>query len=93
MPSKNCPSCGFQFSATDFLKITSFHFRCPEYQSGLKTDLRLFILAAIIVAPILAFPISWAIKNPWMWLAVLGAMGLSFFVYYLLFSVKAEQPK
>jgi|GEM_PF-5629116 len=93
MISKKCPSCGHTISLRNFLGITSMRFSCPKCGSGLRADIRWFVLAVLIVAPILALPISVACKNPLMWFGVLGAMVLSFFVYYLFFSVKGENAK
>jgi len=76
-----------------FLTITSIRFKCPGCNAILWLDLNKSIWAIVIVALIMAFPISNAIKNPIWWFGVLGAMVISFFVHYWFFSVKGKNEK
>ncbi len=49
--------------------------------------MRLIALAAILNAPIMAYPIRQAFCNPVMWFLVLCSFVPAFFIYYGLFSV------
>lgn len=68
-------------------------FECPGCQAKLKSNFGPFVVAVILCAPIMAFPIIWAVRNPVMWLLVPVSILVQFFVYYGVFSVSLEREE
>ncbi len=68
-------------------------FDCPKCQVKLKSDFRLFALAIVLCAPIMAYPLMWAVQNPVMWLLVPASMAIWFLVFYAVFSVSLERKE
>lgn len=87
MISKACPKCGYQFKLREFFGIASIRFDCPSCQVKLKSDFWLSALAIVLCAPIMAYPIMWAVRKPIMWLLVPVSVLVQLFVYYGVFSV------
>ncbi len=87
MRSKTCPNCDYRFTVRAFAGLTVYRFTCPECQAELKGDMRFFVLAVLLGAPLMALSISLAVNNPIFWLLVPVGWFAGFFINFTLFEV------
>ena len=89
MATKNCPSCGYQFTPRRYFGVRSLRFPCPHCKEPLEADLRRAIAAVFVQTPVLAFAIGSAVLRPQLWWLVPPALVVAFFIHYALFTVRA----
>jgi hypothetical protein len=93
MLSKKCPSCGYQFTMRRYFGVRSQRFTCPGCRAPLAVNFRRVLVAALVQAPVLAFPISAAVQDPIYWWLLPPALAVCFLIHYAFFTVEAETRK
>ncbi len=87
---KNCPSCGHRFTMRRYLGLRSQRFTCPGCRAPLAVNIRYSWIAAFVQAPVLALPISFAVKDPVYWWLLLPAAAVCLPIHYAFFAVEAD---
>lgn len=93
MISKRCPSCGYAFTLRRYFRLNRYRFPCPGCSAPLATDSRRAILAVVLQAPLLAWVVSQAVRNPWYWAALLPVSVACFLIHYGCFAIAADAPR
>lgn len=91
--SKRCPTCGYKFTMRRYLGMHSQRIACPDCQAPLAVNIRYSWIAAFLQAPVLALPISLAVRNPVYWWLLLPAAAACLPIHYAFFAVKAESRR
>lgn len=91
--SRKCPSCGHIFTLRRFLGLRTYRFPCPGCGTPLATDRRSAVIAIFLQAPLFAWAITQAFRNPWYWLTLPAVFGASFLIHYGCFAVVADGPR
>ncbi len=93
MFSKKCPSCGFRFTMRRYFRVSSRRLACPSCRAPLSVNIRYSWISAFVQAPVLALPISLAVKDPVYWWLLLPALAVCFPIHYAFFGVESEDRK
>lgn len=87
---KRCPSCGYAFTLKRYFGLRSYRFSCPGCRTPLRTDMRRAVIAVFLQAPLLAWAIGMAVREPWYWFTMPAVFGAAFLIHYGCFAVAAD---